>query len=187
MHRAFHLRLIIMLGLLACFFVTGCGESEANPTPTQQTTANGTVVYEKNGLRITHPKDWSLLHDEAGIFADRTVALETPNTSRVSLYLYQSTPKTVKDLAANVEKQLKLLSSPQVENYQRKAVQIAGFDGLQLSWASHNLSETRNQLTILDITQGPTEILLQYHLFDDDIEQLQSVLEPFINGITFNP
>ena len=187
MHQAYRLRLTIMLGLLVCFFVTGCGKNETSSSPTQQAAADGTVVYEKDGLSIVHPKAWSLLHDEAGIFADRTVALETPNTSRISLYLYQNTPKTVEDLAANVEQQLQLLSSPQVENYQRKTVQIAGLNGLQLSWKSHNLSETRNQLTILNITQSLTQALLQFHLFDDDIEQLQLALEPFIYGITFNP
>ena len=187
MHQVYRLRLIMMLGLLVPFFVTGCGRDQTNPMLTQQAVTDETVVYEKDGLSITHPKAWSLLHDEAGIFADRTVALETPNTSRVSLYLYQNIPKTVEDLATNVEKQLKLLSSPQIKNYQRNTVQIAGFNGLQLSWTSYNLSETRNQLTLLNITQSPTRTLLQFHLFDDDIEQLQPKIEPFINGIKFNP
>ncbi|HEY7774037.1 MAG TPA: hypothetical protein VIC26_12710 [Marinagarivorans sp.] len=183
MRRPCRLRLIVMLWLFVCYIAAGCSKNE---THTEQTAADDKAAYEKDGLSITHPKEWSLLHDEAGIFAERTVALETPGDSRISLYLYQNSPKTIEDLAANVEKQLKLLSSPQVENYQQKNIQIAGFNGLQLSWTSNNLGETRNQLTILNITQSPTQALLQFHLFDDEIEQLQLALESFINGITFN-
>jgi len=160
----------------------------AKVEPVDQTYSVAVEKYENKGLEITHPADWSLLHDEPGIIADRTVAFETPEASRISVFFYKSQARTYSDLADNLEQQLRLRSSEDVKNFQRDAIKIAGYRGVRLSWTKFGLSETKNEATILQIREAPYPVYVQFQLFDADMEyQTNTNLVPFLHGISFDP
>ncbi|MDZ7925076.1 MAG: hypothetical protein U5M23_13730 [Marinagarivorans sp.] len=179
--------ILLMVCLVASvlFFWVGGGSSERvnNVEPA----SIDVKTYEKNALKIVHPSAWVLLHDEAGIIADRTVAFETPGISRVTLYFYKKSPKTEADLADNLVQQLDLEAGKNIQTFQRENVDFEGFKGLKLSWLSVGLSETRNEVIILQIRREPFPVYVQFHLFDDEINSQRSQIGSFIRGITFDP
>ena len=142
--------------------------------------------YKSEGLELIHPVDWSLLHDEPGVIADRTVAFETMETSRISVFFYKSESRTFSDLANDLEMQLRLRNSKDVKRFKRETVELGNYKGLRLSWTSFGLVETENEATVLQLQTEPYPVLVQFHLFDDDIESQKSNLVPFLKGISFN-
>ncbi|WP_245792323.1 hypothetical protein [Teredinibacter waterburyi] len=144
--------------------------------------------YNNKGLEIIYPAEWSVLHDEAGVIADRTVAFETKDASRITLFFYKSQERTYPDLANNLEQQLRLRSSKDVKKFQREVVGVAGYKGIKLTWTKLGLGETKNEATILQLQAKPYPVFVQFHLFDADIEyQATTNLVPFLHGISFDP
>jgi len=142
-------------------------------------------TYKNKGLEITHPADWSLLHDKAGIIADRTVAFETAHTSRITVHLYKSQARTYSDLANSLEQQLRLRDSKDVKDFQRQPVEIDDNKGVRLSWTKFDLSEIKNEVTILQLQAAPYTVLVKFHLFDDDILNQSGNLVPFLQALSF--
>lgn len=144
-------------------------------------------LYSHEGLEIAYPAGWSLLHDEAGIVADRTVAFETPNVSRITVYLYKSKPRSFSDLANNLVQQLSLDTSEDVKHFQREVTEIAGYKGVRLNWINFGLSEIQNEVTILQLRHEPYPVFVQFQMFDSDIASQSANLSLFLNGISFDP
>ncbi|WP_339085616.1 hypothetical protein WKI13_10465 [Teredinibacter turnerae] len=140
--------------------------------------------YKNKGLEITHPADWVLLHDEPGIIADRTVAFETPDASRITVFFYKSETRTYSDLANELEKQLRLRNSKDVKDFTRETLELGNYKGLKLSWVSLGLAETTNEASFLQLRAEPYPVLVQFHLLDDDIETQKNNLVPFLQGIS---
>ncbi|WP_228378136.1 hypothetical protein [Teredinibacter turnerae] len=143
-------------------------------------------TYTNKGLEVAHPADWALLHDEPGIIADRTVAFETPEASRITVFFYKSERRTYSDLANELEKQLRLPNGKDVKSFKRETIELGDYKGLRLSWISTGLSETKNEATILRLQAKPYPVLVQFHLFDEDIETQKNNLVPFMQGMSFN-
>jgi hypothetical protein len=163
-------------------------QAPANVEAANQAYSVSVGSYKNKGLEIIHPTDWSLLHDEPGIIVDRTVAFETKEASRITVFFYKSRARTYSDLADNLEQQLRLRSSNDVKDFRRDAIVIAGYKGIKLSWTNFSLSETKNEATILQLRAKPYPVFVQFHLFDEDIEyQTNTNLVPFLHGISFDP
>lgn len=158
-----------------CFVFFTCLTSCGKQTSTQadggpEVYSVSVDTYKNKGLELAYPDDWTLLHDEPGIIADRTVAFETPETSRITVFFYKSEHRTQADLANELEKQLRLPNYKDVKSFKREAIELGDYKGLRLSWISIGLSETKNEATILRLQAEPHPVLVQFHLFDNDIE-----------------
>lgn len=179
----------VMFILVAITCVASCSkQAPAKAEAVNQAYSVAVENYKNKGLEIIYPADWSLLHDEAGIIADRTVAFETPEASRITVYFYKSQARTYSDLADNLEQQLRLRSSNDVNGFKREPVELGNYKGIRLGWINFGLSETKNEATILQLRSAPYPVFVQFHLFDDDIEyQTNTNLVPFLHGISFDP
>ncbi|WP_019606229.1 hypothetical protein [Teredinibacter turnerae] len=179
--------IVVCLATITC--VISCTkQAPAKSEAVNQTYSVAVENYKNKGLEIIYPADWSLLHDEAGIIADRTVAFETKEASRITVFIYKSQARTYSDLADNLEQQLRLRSSNDVKGFKREPVELGNYKGIRLGWINFGLSETKNEATILQLRAAPYPVFVQFHLFDDDIEyQTNTNLVPFLHGMSFDP
>jgi len=179
---------LVAVCIITFTFLTSCGRQVTSKAENKnQAYSVAVVTYENKGLKIPLPTDWSLLHDESGIIADRTVTFETPEASRITLYFYKSKTRTYSDLANDLEQQLSLRNNKAVKHFEREAVEFGDYRGLKIGWISIGLTETENEATILQLQADPYPVIVQFHLFDDDIQTQKTNIFPFLHGISFDP
>lgn len=168
--------------------LTACGEN-TSVTPQKNVARADTshyVSYDKNGLLVNHPPHWIHLYDEPGIEAKRELAFETQESSRITLYMFQSPTKNTSDIANSFAKQLKLDTSSDVKEYSRQAFEIEGYKGVKLTWVSTQVFEVNVEVTILKVHDAPVPTFVQFYLFDSDIQSQSTHIVPFIKGININ-
>ena len=184
------------LALIFTLFISGllvsC-EKDIEPAETGLTVKKADFIgavekYANGGVEIVYPVDWTLLHDAAGITADRDIAFETPEVSRITVYFSKTSPMTYYELADRLERQLNLVVSSEVDNYKRKAISLAEFKGLELKWQSTQLNKISNEVIILQIKEKPFPVNVQFQLFDEDIQiqksQIILILMNFVSSQT---
>lgn len=172
--------LIIISTLFAC-------ESSHSPTRHSSLIKPEDVTYEKQGLKITHPGNWTLVNDQPGEVADRLVSFRTNNSSNVSVLFYKTFAMSYAELANQAVKQFNLEAGKDVENYQRDIVALGKYSGVRLQWKDSGERERSNELIILQVQHTPFAVFAQFQLFDDDIGKMQTKLNPFVEGINFDP
>lgn len=174
-----------VLSILMSLVLISCDRHASNESSKgAEQVGDDLKIYGNQGFKVVHPAGWSLLHDEPGIIADRTIAFETPEASRVSVYIYESSPRTYSDLADDLAHQLNLESDDNIHDYQRKPIALGGFEGIRMSWKSVGLSVTLNEVTILELRESPFPVFLQFRFFDGEIESRKSDILTFMQGIT---
>jgi len=91
------------------------------------------------------------------------------------------------ELANQAVKQFNLEAGKDVENYQRDIVALGKYSGVRLQWKDSGERERSNELIILQVQHTPFAVFAQFQLFDDDIGKMQTKLNPFVEGINFDP
>lgn len=183
-----HFLLVVLLCAPVFSVLLSCGkQSLSEPTAASQAKPIEVTTYDHKGLKIVHPVDWSFRYDNPGIYADRAVAFETNELSQIGVLFYKNYPRNIYEQADSFAQQFKLESSKNVKNYKRSEVEVGGYRGIELVWTSTRLSETRIELTILQVTGKPFPVYAHFHLFDDDIDFQNTKIITFLKGISFDP
>lgn len=168
--------------IISLILVSGCNqENPPRPEPVQIT---GT--YSHDGLNLTYPDHWRLEYDESpDIYASRAVGFEISEFSTARILLEKDQPLKLKSLVNRLENELQLTSSEFITDYDRQPIQIAGFEGEQLSWTDNFVGSAEFEVTVVGVSSNPISIIAVFNLNDEDIAKESHHIKPLLESISF--
>ena len=167
---------------ISLFFITGCDQER----PSQTEPAQVTEIYSHDGLSLTYPKHWQFEYDESpDIYASRAVGFQISEFSTARILLEQSQTLKLKPLVNRLENELQLTSSEFITDYERQPIQIAGFEGEQLSWTDNFVGTAEFEVTVVNVSDSPISIVAVFNLSDEDIAKESQHIEPLLKNISF--
>lgn len=189
-----HVLSFLVWGLLV-FSITAC---EKQGSDVQNSTSNF-KRYNHEGLEVVYPEGWLfesdgqdlvLAKDSVALIApgaDRRVVFETSDMSPIFIYFYKNRPQNYLDSANSFVSQNGLETNEEVSEFQRKKVNINGYEGLKLNWTEGGIGgEIKAELTILQFRTNPYPVLVEFYFFDSDINDQNANIIPFLEGISFD-
>lgn len=94
-------------------------------------------------------------------------------------------PLKLKSLVNRLENELQLTSSEFITDYDRQPIQIAGFEGEQLSWTDNFLGSAEFEVTVIGVSSNPISIIAVFNLNDEDIAKESQHIKPLLESISF--
>jgi len=174
----------LALILISLLLVSACTQEASPEHKPQAVKAKDFKSYSHDGLNLKHPHYWTLVYDDSpSLYADRGVAFDTSEFSRVSVLFYEDRSLNFSNIANQYSRELRLDSREDIDNYKREPFEIAGFKGLRLTWENTIFETISVEVTILTIIDSPNPVFAVFHLLDDDIERESPHIIPFINSI----
>lgn len=168
--------------IISLIFITGCDQER----PSQPEPAQVREIYSHDGLSLTYPKHWQFEYDESpDIYASRAVGFQISEFSTARILLEQGQTLKLKSLVNRLENELQLTSSEFITDYERKPIQIAGFEGEQLSWTDNFVGTAEFEVTVVDVSDSPISIIAVFNLSDEDIAKESQHIESLLKNITF--
>lgn len=168
--------------IIALIFITGCDQGNLSQAESTQ----ATEIYHRDGLTLTYPQHWQFEYDESpDIYVSRAVGFHISEFSTARILLEQSQPLKLKPLVDRLENELQLTSSEFIIDYERQPIQIAGFEGEQLSWTDNFVGTAEFEVTVIDVSDRPISIIAVFNLSDEDIAKESQHIESLLKNITF--
>lgn len=174
---------MLFLVIISLMLVAGCKqESQAKPG---SIISPQTKHYSNNGLSLNYPHHWVLAYDESpSLYADRDLAFNTSESSRVSVLIFQDRTITAAKIAEQFVREQRLNSSDYIKNLRKETVKIAGFGGLRLRWLDTMVISIPVEVTIIKIGDSPLPTYVVSQLFNEDIAKESAPFIPFIKSIS---
>lgn len=176
---------ILLLAAISLFFVVACSQEAPTEHQTSIVSDQDFQPYSHEGLNLKHPPHWTLVYDESpSLYADRGVAFDASESSRIRILFYKDRPLSYSNIANQIAREFRLDSNEHVKNYRREPIKIGEFNGLRLTWQDTMIGTTAVEITILTIIDSPNPVFVEFQLHNEDITKESPHIAPFIKSIS---